>query len=177
MRTLFVITCFANIAFAFGTLPWMPEKVEYSFYCDGRYGRFILDEDGRYVLRYKSVSLLTHAVLMNITIIGVGAIFWGLSLVPFTPITSYGTPNRNYWLKEENRPKIFRRARSYCESMGFGVMLVFLSIQWDIFSFNQVTSFHYHTVQDYATLIVIAFLIVETIRYVLFLRLPKGKEE
>ena len=27
MRTLFIITCLANIAFAFGTLPWMPDAV------------------------------------------------------------------------------------------------------------------------------------------------------
>ena len=159
MRTLFIITCLANIAFAFGTLPWMPDRVTYDFVAN------------------KSVSPIIYAVFAS-TLIGVlGTVFFGLSLIPFTPATSYGTPNRDYWLKEENRPKANQHTRSYFESGGFGTMLLFLSWQWAIFQANQRVPAELNKIAlGLGAGIFVVFIIVILIRFCLAFRLPKGKE-
>jgi uncharacterized membrane protein len=65
MRILLITTCLANIAFAFGTLPWMPERVAHHFGLDGVPNGFM--------------SPLTYALVMSIGNIFMGAIILGSS--------------------------------------------------------------------------------------------------
>ena len=163
MRTLFIITCLANIVFAFGTLPWMPEKVAIHFGPDKTPNEW--------------VSPLIYAILAS-TLVGVlGAAFFGLSSIPFTSTTSYGTPNRDYWLKEENRPKVIQRLRFYFLSIGIGVLLVLLSYQWTIFHYNRTLPPYFDASVPFCCSIIFAVYVpIEIVRSYLFFRLPKGKE-
>ena len=104
MRTLLIITFLANIAFAFGSLPWQP------------------DAFARAVQVSITVSLLTAFAL-------VASSNSFLSM----PWTWRGTPNRDYWLNEENRPKAIQRCRFFIGEIGIDTMLFILFFQWAAF--------------------------------------------
>ena len=145
MRTLFIITCIANIAFAFGTLPWMPD-----------------------------------AMLISIIAAHLGAGVLIGSMLTETGLELSYMPNREYYLNEENRPKTIRLYRSFVESIGVGVMLLFLFIQWVIGQYfqadvpNLVETGVRNLMIGFITFFV--FLIVECVRLHLAFRLPKGKD-
>ena len=111
MRTLFIITCIANIAFAFGTLPWMPEKVKVYF--------------GAGDTPHTWISSISNAMQMSIIVAIIGTIFLGGSLymakTKHKP-ERFFLPYRNYWMNEENRLKTIRRVCFYVEFFGFETM-------------------------------------------------------
>jgi uncharacterized membrane protein len=128
MRILLITTCLANIAFAFGTLPWMPERVAIHFDSNGVPNGFM--------------SPTTTALLLSFIVGFVGVTILGCSLLGAMIAKHmpehFNIPNREYWLNEENRPKTVRRMCSYVESVGVVTMLVILQVQWEIFKANQM---------------------------------------
>ena len=123
MRILFIITCLTNLAFAFGSLPWMPNPM------------------ASLNFRFGGADGLTHpimyAMLMSIFVSIIAAVFLGVSLL----ITIYPSwcniPNRGYWLSEEKLPKTIRRLCSSIELYGIAMMLLILSHQWELSQANQ----------------------------------------
>jgi len=65
MRILFIITCLANIALAFGSLLWMPDQIAVHFTLDGRANRF--------------EPPIANAVMMSVLIGIMGAVVLGVS--------------------------------------------------------------------------------------------------
>ena len=128
MRILFIITCLANIAFAFGTLPWMPEKVAVHFYPDGT--------PNGWEPRFPS------AMLTSIIAALVGAGILGASLLmemaaKHLPEQFNKGLNHDHRLSDEEILKRVRRFCSYLEFIGIAVMLFFLCGNWEIFCANQ----------------------------------------
>ena len=164
MRTLFIIACLANIAFAFGTLPWMPEKVAVHFGIHGTPNGWD--------------SPISNAIMMSIVIGLLAVIFLCMSLsMSIFPSFCYSVPNRNYWLNEENRSQTIRRLRSFIKLSGIVVFLFFLFIQWEIFQANQRVPMTLNMIEIWIGMgIFIVFVLVESIRLHLSFRLPKGKE-
>ena len=164
MRILFIITCLANIAFAFGTLPWMPEKVAIHFGLGGMADRF--------------VSPMGNAIEMSLTIGILAGILFGVSLsMPIMPTSCINIPNRNYWLNEENRPQTIRRLRSFLDFVGIGVCLFFLFVQWETFQANQRAPVTLNMIEIWIGMgVFVVFVLVESIRLHLAFRLPKEKE-
>jgi hypothetical protein len=121
----------ANIAFAFGTLPWMPEQIPihpglmppivYAFLVS-----FIAVLIGAFtLLGYKFAKHFPELCLDGIIH------FYSLFVKPFSK--RINMPNSEYWLNEENRPKTVRRFCSYAEFIGVVSMLYLLFLQWEIF--------------------------------------------
>ena len=128
MRIFLFLTCLANIAFAFGSLPWMPERVANHFDLNGVPNGFM--------------SPIVNALLMSVTTGFMGAIFLGASylmvfLAKHMP-EFVNIPNRDYWLNEENRPKTVQRLCANVELMGVATMIFMLFLQWEIFRANQM---------------------------------------
>ena len=167
MRILFIITCLANIAFAFGTLPWMPEKVAIHFDANGMPNGW--------------ASPIANAILMSLITVIVGATVLGCSfLTAFCAEhmpEHFNIPNRDYWLNEENRPQTIRRVCSYTELVGIGSMFFMLFIQWDIFRANQVDPVILSDNVWIACGVLFILLTIETVRLYLAFRLQKGNEE
>ena len=166
MRTLFIITCLANIAFAFGTLPWMPEKAAIHFGLDGTADRF--------------VTPMESAIEMSLTIGLLVVVLLGIPLsmsMSIMPDFCVNIPNRKYWLNEKNRPQTIRRLRSFLDFVGIGFCLLFLFIQWENFQANQRVPVELNmTTVWISTGIFVIFVLVESIRLHLVFRLPKGEE-
>jgi len=161
MRILFIITCLANIAFVFGMLPWMPERVAIHFALNGTADRF--------------VAPMENAIEMSFTI-GLLAVFLlGISMsMSIMPAFLFNVPNRNYWLNEENRPQTIRQLRSFLDFVGTGFFLFFLFIQWETFQANQKVPVALNmTAFCIGTGIFVVFVLVEIIRFYLSFRLPK----
>ena len=165
MRTLFIITCLANIAFAFSTLPWMPEKVAVHFGLNGA-------PDGW-------DSSISNAIAMSTTVGLLAMIFLSISLsMPIMPTFCFNVPNRHYWLNEKKRPQTIRRLRSFLDVTGVGIFLFFLFVQWETFQANQKVPAALNMIEFWTGLgIFFLFIIVESIRLHLVFRLPKEKEE
>jgi len=145
MRTLLIIACLASIAFAFGSLPWQPDAFAFA------------------VLISVFVSLLTALAF-------VVASMSFLSM----PWTWWGTPNRDYWLNEENRPEAIRRCRFFIDKMGVAGMLFILFVQWAPFQIGREVFLAYRNYILAAFLVIITF---EFVRYwYSFYRLPKNSE-
>jgi len=122
MRILLITTCLANIAFAFGSLPWMPERMAVHFATDGSVNRFD--------------SPIVYAVIMSVVACFVTAIMFGVSFFTSFASThmpeSVNIPNRDYWMNEENRTKTIRRLCYPGELIGIGTLLLILLIQWEL---------------------------------------------
>ena len=168
MRTLFIITCFANIAFAFGTLPWMPEKAAIHF-----------DGNG---IPNGWASPITNAVLLSLITVFIGAIIFFCSFM-VAMIAKHmpehaNIPNRDYWLNEVNRPKTIRRLCVYTEFIGIGTMLIILLAQWEIFRANQMVPPKLPTMGNllFATILFLIVFAIESVRLYLSFRLPKGTD-
>jgi hypothetical protein len=120
-------------------------------------------------------------VLISIIVAHLGAgVLIGSMLTEMGLELSY-MPNRVYYLNEENRPQTIRRYRSFVESIGIGVMLFFLFIQWVTGQYfqadvpNLVETGVRNLMIGICTFF--AFMVIECIRLHLSFRLPKGKEE
>ena len=164
MRILLIMTCFVNIAFAFGSLPWMPEHVAKQFAHDGT--------PTSYVPSIASAMLLS--VLSGI----IAAVFFGISLVmPMIAASmpeKINIPNRDYWLNDENRQKTIRHLCFSIELMGILTMFLFLLVQWELFRANQTIP---PKMSSNSVLLVgklyAVVLVFEIVRLLWSLRLPK----
>ena len=141
MRTLLILTFLANIAFTFGSLPWQP------------------DAFARAVLVSITVSLLTAFAIV-------------VSSKSFLsmPWTWWGTPNRDYWLNKENRPKTIQRCRFFIDKMGVAGMLAILFAQWAVFQIDREVFLAYRNYILAAFVTIITFELV--CFYYSFYRLP-----
>ena len=165
MRILLILTCLANVAFAFGSLSWMPNPMANHFDLDGTPNGFM--------------SPAKSALVMSIFCVLGGGICLGISLLtPIIPTECINMPNRDHWLNEENRPKTIRRIRSYTELIGIGTMLFFLLLQWEVFQANQTVPpklLGSNAWFGYGVLLVV--LTIETVRFYFTFRLPKEKSQ
>jgi uncharacterized membrane protein len=161
MRILLIATCLANIAFAFGSLPWMPNPMASHFDLRGTPDGF--------------ASPMANAILMSTTLVVMGTIIFSVSwLMTITPPKYFNIPNREYWLNEENRPQTIRRICSCTELMGVWTMLFFLLMQWELFQANQTVPPKLLGNNVYIGCGVLLLLItVDTVRLFLAFRLPK----
>lgn len=169
MRILFIVTFLANIVFAFGSLPWLPNQVAVHFDANGTPNGFI--------------SPVVSAVVMSVTAGFITAIMFGISgLTTMTVIHMpefVNIPNRDYWLTEENRQKTLRRLRWLTDSIGFLTMLHILFIQWEIFRFNRAVPpkvFNSDMVM-YVSIVYLVLLTVVFVRFHMWFRLPKNGEQ
>ena len=165
MRTLLIITFLANIAFAFGSLPWQPEKIAVHFSFDGTANRF--------------ESPIVSAISMSIFVGIMAAVFIGASaphLMTRKP-ELINIPNRDYWLNEANRQQTIIRLCSSLGRIGFGVMLLILFSQWELFRANQMVPPVLHSYLFYAIGILVAYIFFDQVRlYRSFCRLPEDGE-
>jgi uncharacterized membrane protein len=164
MRIAFIGTFLANIVFAFGTIPGLPNPMANHFNLAGQADGF--------------ASPMDNAILMSILISVMAAIFLGTSglmtkIATHMP-TQVNIPNRDYWMNEENRPETIRRLRSFMDSMGFWLMAIFLFLQYETFSANQMVPPALNSVQLWIVLGTFLFLMLyETVRLFSLFRLPK----
>ena len=166
MRTLLIITFLANIAFAFGSLPWQPEKIAVHFSLDGTAGRF--------------ESPIVSAISMSIIVGIAAAVFIGLSALVSRSAHMpelFNMPNREYWLNDENRPKTIRRICSSIDMIGIGTMLFILFLQWEMFQANQRVPPILRSYMLYAFGVFVTYIVFDQVRlYRLFCRLPEDGE-
>ena len=162
MRILLIITCLANIAFALGSLSWLPNPMAVHFSHDGTPDGF--------------ASPLGNAVLMSLLVGGMGIVFFGLSwFMPILPNSCFNLPNRDYWFNEENRPKTIRRFSAFLESIGAATMFFFLVLQWEVFQANQTVPPKRLNLDMMfgGSIVLIAFILFESVRLYLAFRLAK----
>jgi len=165
MRILLIITFFANIAFAFGTVPWLPEQVAVHFGIDGVPTRF--------------APPMESAVMMSVNVFIMGALFFGVSLLmPIIPSKYINLPNnRDYWLNEENRPKTMRRICSSIELIGVITMFFMLLAQWETFRANQMVPPKLAESNVwFGTGVQLVCVAIVIVRLLLAFRLPKEKD-
>jgi len=163
MRILFITICLANIVFAFGSLPWMPNPMGVHFALDGT-------PDGW-------GPPLVNALLMSLVVGIMAASILGSSwLITIAPSYSFNMPNRDYWMSEERRPETIRRICSFCELIGVWTMLFFLIVQWQIFQANQTVPPKPISIEPYVGILLFV-MIFETVRSLLSFRLPKEKRQ
>jgi len=124
MRTLFLLLCLANIAVAVGMNWWMPDPMGTHFGAGNQADGF-MSPAGFAVFISGFVALFATGVLI---------VPW---LVRVLPASGWRMPNREFWMSEENRPRTARRFRSFFESVGIALMLLFLLIQWLTFHANR----------------------------------------
>ena len=163
MRILFITICLANIAFAFGIIPWMPNPMAVHFAADGTPDGFASPMDN-------AASMCTLAGFMAAIILGTS---W---LMTVFPSSCFSMPNRDYWMSEERRPETIRRIRSFCELLGVWMMLFFLIVQWQIFQANQTVPPKPINIGLYGGILLFV-IIFETVRSFLSFRLPKEKRQ
>jgi len=162
MRILLIITILANIAFAFGSLLWMPEKIAAHFGPDGNPTRF--------------EPPIVSAVLMSFTVVFTGAILLGSSLMTsIIPPEHWNMPNRDYWLNDENRPQTIRRVCCSLELIGILTMLLILHLQWESFRANLIDPPKLSHCIYFGLGIYLAAITFETVRLCWSFRLPKEK--
>ena len=163
MRTLFIIICLANIAFAFGTLPWMPEKVAVEFVNNEATG---------------FVSPMMYAVEMSVYVIILMTIglcsrwfaakFWWMLLFYFILLP-------DGWSNKENRPQTTQRFATWIELVSVGCLLFHLPFQWLNFLVNQRVPPYLTTIESVVEILGIFILLIFlfAVLYRLF-RLPKS---
>ena len=111
--TLYILTYLANIAFAFGSLLWLP-CMPWCIEC------------------IVVALVISHVVALHVILCLFLSSKWCLSL----PSSWWGVPNSIYWRKEENFPEAMRRYRLYIWRTGIAVMLFLLFFQWESFRHN-----------------------------------------
>ena len=167
MRILLIITCLANIAFAFGTLPWMPERVAVRLASDGSPIAFV----GCPIVSamWSSIAVITMTVAFLVASKFSSTLF--ADGAPFMP-------NRNYWLSEENCPKMVLHIRSFCYSGGFATMLFFFVAQLVFFQANMGAPPMANLVVLFLGISAIPiFIVVAMIRLYISFRLPKTEPQ
>jgi hypothetical protein len=144
MRTFFIIACLANIAFAFGSVPWMPDSFDV-------------------------------AVFIGIAVCIVMITLLAVSSKPFLsmPMTWWGTPNRNYWMSEENFSKAIQKSRFYIATIGIVGTLFIPLVQLAHF-FQLDIPPHRHFIFS-IFIAIITFILIRC--YLSFYRLPKEQEK
>ena len=169
MRTFLILTCLANIVFAFCILPWMPEKAAYSFASDG--------------MPNSSMPAIAVAFQTSSQVVVTAIGFFCISFVVFPIIVThlanlFFIPNHNYWLNESKRPQTVRHFQTFIETIGVGMMFFILIVQWLIFQANLLDPPKMPIVSFVAasSLITIA-IIVAIVRLYRSFRLPKEVSE
>jgi len=153
----------ANIAFAFGSLPWMPNPTAIHFGMDGTPNGF--------------AHPITCAVFISILSGIMTAVFLGASLFTLVYPTSIGIPNSVYWLSTENYPKTCRRLCFYLESLGIATMLFILFLQWELFRANRIVPPKlYHAYFVFGLFTWLIFINVASVHLYLSFHLPKEKD-
>ena len=163
MRILLIITCLANIAFAFGSLPWMPNPAAVHFGLGGIPDGFMVP-----ITFARSVS---YSVGMS-----TGVFICISLLMARTPSSLIYIPNRGYWLNKENRPKTLRRLCSFIELCGIVMMLFFLFMQWEIVQANQRVPPKLNGCIYLVFCTLPVFIAIAFVRLYLSFRLPKDKD-
>ena len=148
--TLYILTYLANIAFVFGSLPWLP-CMPGCLHC---------------IVKALAISNLI-ALLVMLTLLS--STKWYLSL----PSSWWGVPNSVYWRREENFPEAMRRYRLYHARIGIAMMLFVLFVQWDAFQHH-----NHEGLSDgsfyYAIGIFVAVVAIDTVHLTWgFSRVPK----
>ena len=164
MRSLLIATCLANVLFAFGSLPWMPNPAAVHFGLDGTANRW----EPPIV---SAISMSIFAGMMAAVFIGVSV---GVSMSANHMPQLMNLPNRDYWLNEENRPATIRRIRFPLEMIGIGTMFFILFLQWEIFQANQTIPPVLRDSSLYAVGILFAYILFEQVRLWRSFRLPKN---
>jgi uncharacterized membrane protein len=168
MRTFLIVTCLANIAFAFGSLLWMPEKIAVHFALDGTVNRF----------EPPHVSAILMSVIACFITASILGLSFMMSFIASNSPETFKIPNSDYWFNEENRPKTIRRYCSIIESPGVAIMLFLLLVQWELFRINQTVPPEMPNTEMlmYAGGILLALIVFESVRLFLYFRLPKEKD-
>ena len=112
MRILFILTCLANIAFAFAMVPYKAGCGEMCCIANV----------------FSKPATICAIVVFIAMVIFICTSNWYLS----KRVNWWGIPNRDYWLKEENRQDAFEHARFSAAIVGIITMLVVLLGQWII---------------------------------------------
>ena len=167
MRILLIVTCLANIAFAFGSIPWMPERMAIRFAFDGTPSGFM--------------SPVVSGVMMSVTVCFVAVIILGVSFFASFVATHMpefvNVPNRDYWMSEENRQKTVRRICSHAELIGVSTMLFILLVQWELFNANQMVPPKLEGSNVHIAVgVLLAVIAIDTVRMLLSFRLPKEND-
>ena len=127
MLILFIITCLVNIAFAFGTLPWMPEQIAVHFSPDGTVNRY------ESPFSFVALACILPCIIASFML---GISFMMSFSVMHMP-EQFNMPNSDYWINEENRPKTAQRIAAFTiDLFGIGMMLLFLFIHGELVRVN-----------------------------------------
>ncbi len=119
IRILLILTCLANIALAFGSLPWLPNPMPVHFSLDGTPNQFGSPLTG-------AINLSVGSVFMTLFV------FFTSWIISVVPVSLINMPNKNYWMNEENRPKTIRRVRAYVEWIGAATLFLLLLTQCEV---------------------------------------------
>ena len=166
MRILLIITCLANIAFAFGSLPWMPEQIAVHYSPDGTVNRY------ESPFFFVALSCLLPCIIAPFIL---GISFMVSFMVMHTP-EQFNIPNSDYWMNEENRPKTARRIAAFTiDLFGVGIMLFFLFIHGELVRVNLTVPPGQPNVEMllYAFIILLAVWAFGFVYLYLSFRLPK----
>ena len=183
MRILLIIACLANVAFAFGSLPWMPNPMVILF-------------DNKVPVEFGSP--IGWAIQRSIEAIVIGTVglcnrwfaTWFVWTLPFMPMT-YFLPNSTYWVdykwgcftwncvNEKNRPQAIRCFAVWTELSCVAILLCHLFLQWSHFQAHQMVPPQYTTFNEVVT--VVSILVTATFQYFiafyLSFRLPKTETQ
>jgi uncharacterized membrane protein len=127
MRILLIITCLANIAFAFGSLPWLPEQIAVHYSPDGTVNRY------ESPFSFVALACILPCIIASFML---GISFMMSFSVMHMP-EQFNIPNSDYWMNEENRPKTAQRIAAFTiDLFGIGMMLLFLLMHWELVRVN-----------------------------------------
>jgi uncharacterized membrane protein len=125
-------------------------------------------------------SPIANALLMSVFTSFIAVSLLGTSCMCSFAITHspefVNIPNRDYWLNEENRPKTIRRCCFFIEIIGIGTILFMLFIDIELFRVNLTVppGKLNANVTFYATIVLLAVIVLELVRLCLAFRLPKS---
>jgi hypothetical protein len=154
----------ANIAFAFGTLPWMPERVAHGFLPSGEPTVFV--SPIFYAFFWSSLAVATWILVLAVS-----------RAMRISSTKRFCIPNPDYWLNEENRPKTIRRLCSAVERLGIATILLLMLLQWRVFKANQIIPPKINDNNLWVGVLLVVIIITVDIVYMLWsFRLPKEKE-
>jgi uncharacterized membrane protein len=116
MRTLFCIAFAANVLLMLVSLAILPDQVAVHF--------------GRGGVPDSCASKETNALLFIVLEIPLFLLFWLAPSLPFVlPERFVNVPNREYWLRDENRPAFRRKLQRLMAQFGTAFFLFFFCIE------------------------------------------------
>ena len=119
-----------------------------------------------------SLAMIGFSTLMAIVFIGTAYLMLVL------PASLINLPNKDYWLSEQRRPETMKKIAAFMDEMGIGTMAFFLLLQWEILQANRLDPPRLSpNVMNVATVVLVAFLLIVTVRILLAFRLPKNADQ